>query len=73
MIRIDIDQRILDREESADQLRRKIYDARIEQARLEGHAAMRAEVAQAEYLRGYNQCMADLMQIIGDFAKGNRS
>ena len=73
MIRIDIDQRILDREDSCDQLRRKVYNARIKQARLEGHAEMRADLEQASYLRGWNDCMAGMLKLVNGYAKGDIS
>lgn len=73
MIRIDIDQRILDREDNADRLRREIHKARVEQARLEGSVEQRAMWEEANYLKGWNDCMAHVLEVIMEIAKGDRS
>ena len=50
-IRIDIDPRIVERENNTDQLRRAIHKAQIEQARLEGSVERRAVWGEANYRR----------------------
>lgn len=72
-IRIDIDPRIVERENNTDQLRRAIHKAQIEQARLEGSVEQRAVWGEANYLRGYNQCAADVLGVITELFKGVRS
>ena len=73
MMNIFIDQRILDNETNGDRLRSAIHKAQVEQARLEGSAEQRAIVAESEYLRGYNQCAADMLGLMTSFLKGDRS
>ena len=73
MMNIFIDERILDNETNGDRLRSAIHKAQVEQARLEGSVEQRAIVAESEYLRGYNQCAADILGIVTTFLKGDIS
>ena len=73
MMNIFIDERILDNETNVDRLRSAIHKAQVEQARLEGSAEQRAILAESDYLRGYNQCAADILGVVMEFLKGDRS
>ena len=73
MMNIFIDERILDNETNGDRLRSAIHKAQVEQARLEGSVEQRAIVAESEYLRGYNQCAADVLGMMTEFLRGNQS
>lgn len=73
MMNIFIDERILDNETNGDRLRSAIHKAQVEQARLEGSAEQRAALEESNYLRGYNQCAADMLGVMMSFLKGDRS
>ena len=73
MYREYIDPRILDKPVTeGETLRRAIHKAEVEQARLEGSVEQRATWAEANYLRGWNECMASVLGVVIDIANGNR-
>jgi len=73
MIRIDIDQRILDREESADQLRRKLQESRERQAEANGYRLGYGDGFEAGMVAGRKLEQGRYANIYAAYERGDRS
>lgn len=71
MFKASVDARI--RDDNMDALRRTLAEARENQAEQRGYARGRADSYGEALQEGYNRAIEDMLSIILDFAKGNRS
>ena len=71
MIKTSVDARI--REDSMDTLRRSLYEAKEHIAEERGYVRGHGEGYSEALQEGYNRAIEDMLSIILDFAKGNRS
>lgn len=71
MFKAAIDERIKD--DTLDMFRRTIAEMREHMAEERGYARGRADTYGDAHQEGYNRAIADMLELILDFAKGNRS
>lgn len=73
MIRIDIDQRILDREESCDELRRRLQESRERQADTNGYRRGYSDGFEAGMMTGRKLEQERYAKLYAAFEKGDLS
>lgn len=71
MFKAAVDTRI--REDNMDTLRRSLYEAKEHIAEERGYARGHGEGYSEALAEGYNRAIEDMLSIVLDFAKGNRS